>query len=148
MPLVIFEELKSSDPIFKEWYSRNKKELIINQEVNTELVKRVIQEGYGLTLTDIEFDQIGGDPFLVATALEDPANRCVVTEKVSKPKARGLNRKIPDICNDFQIKCINMVRFAKELNFRTAWQDDLPYSDSTYHDGSISSSPPLFNGDS
>ncbi len=147
MPLAIFEELQSSDPLFKEWCSRNKKELLINQEVNTELVQRVLYEGYGLTFTGIELQQIRGDPFLIATALIDPTNHCVVTEEVSRPKAMGRNRKIPDICMNFHIKCINMVRLAKDLNFKTSWQDDLPHSDSMYHSETISSSPTLFNGD-
>jgi len=141
MPLAIFNELQSSDQTFKEWCSRNKKDLITSREVSTELVMRVINDGYGLAFTDVELDQIGGDLFLIATALEDPINCCVVTEEVSRIRAVGLNRKIPDICKNFRIKCITMVRLAKQLNFKTSWQDDISPSDQTYYLGTDSSSP-------
>jgi len=144
-PKPIFDELQSNDLIFKEWLLRNKKEFVISREVSAELVRQVISKGYGESLTDIEINQIGGDPFLIASALEDPNNRCVVTEEVSKSTVMGKNRRIPDICNDFQIKCINISRLAKQLRFKTSWQDEVSPSKLKSNRGSATSS--LFGED-
>lgn len=45
--------------------------------------------GYELEFTDIEIDQIGSDPFLIATALEDPQNLCWLLRKYPDPLRVG-----------------------------------------------------------
>ena len=68
---------------------------------------KITYGGYLPNPTDEELKKIGRDPFLLSHALKDPKNRCVVTTEFSKPTRRGANRHIPDVCNDFNIRCIN-----------------------------------------
>ncbi len=117
IPPMIFAEIKPKDEHFKEWLARNKKDLILGQDEKTEFVRQVITEGYGGNLTDADLEQVGGDPFLIASALEDPKHRSVVTEETSKPNAQGANRKIPDICKDLQVRCINTLRAGEKINY-------------------------------
>lgn len=142
---MVFAEIKPKDEQFKEWLARNKKDLIFHKDEQTEFVRRVITEGYGDNLTDVDLNQIGGDPFLIASALEDPKRRSVVTEEVSNPNAQGVNRKIPDICKDLQVRCINILKFIKTLNFKTNWKEELPESELMRYPGSDSATPTLFN---
>ncbi|MCY3615317.1 MAG: DUF4411 family protein, partial [Bacteroidetes bacterium] len=133
------------DKQFKEWLAKNKTDLIFYRDEQTEFVRRVITEGYGGTLTDVDLNRIGGDPFLIASALEDPKRRTVVTEEVSKPSAQGVDRKIPDICKDLKVRCINILKFIKTLNFKTNWKEELPESELRLYSGSGSATPSLFN---
>ena len=43
---------------------------------------KVVSAGYAPDLTDDEVEKIGRDPFLIAYALADPPERCVVTGKI------------------------------------------------------------------
>lgn len=65
---------------------------------------------------------MGRDPFLLAYALTDPANRTIVTTEVSKPKKQRANRKIPDVGRDLGIRCINNFQLLRELDFKTGWK--------------------------
>lgn len=69
----------------------------------TDLVSRVINEGYCPDPTDQEIEAMGRDPFLLAYALADPLNHTIVTTEVSKPSKRRANRKVPDVGRDLGI---------------------------------------------
>ena len=145
IPPMIFAEIKPKDGQFKEWLAKNKNDLIFHQDERTEFVRRVITKGYGKNFTDVDLDGIGGDPFLIASALEDPKHRSVVTEEASKPTAQGVDRRIPDICRDLQVNCINILKFVKTLNFKTNWKEEIPESELARFSESDSSTPSLFN---
>ena len=63
----------------------------------------------------------------------------------ANPNAEGANRKIPDICKDLEIRCINILRFVKTLNFKTNWKDEISEPELTGSSGSSSSARSLFN---
>jgi len=44
----------------------NKATLLLGEEVDSDLVQIVVNEGYAHDLTDDELEQIGRDPFLIA----------------------------------------------------------------------------------
>lgn len=109
------------DPLV-EWLKTNKKVLVLDEEAVAGLVTRVTEQGYANNLTDEEIGKIGRDPFLVAYALVDIQNRSVVTTEHSRPSRRRANRKLPDVCNDFNVRCINTFTLIQELDFRTGWR--------------------------
>ena len=92
------------------------------EEAPENQVSLVTEQGYADDLTDEELEKIGRDPFLVAYALVDIQNRSVVTTEHSKPSRRRANRKLPDVCDDFNVRCINTFTLIQELDFRTAWR--------------------------
>lgn len=98
-----------------------KKALLFVEEVEQDLVARITYGGYIANPTDDELERIGRDPFLISYALKDINNRCIVTTEASKPSRRGANRHIPDVCNDFNIQCMNNYQMIKQLNFSTSW---------------------------
>jgi len=98
--------------------------LLLKEDVNESLVSRVTNEGYAPDLTDDELEEIGRDPFLVAYALINPRERCVVTTEVSKPKKQRANRKLPDVCSSFWSYIVHCLRIYKALDFKTNWNHD------------------------
>lgn len=128
MPLEIFQEIKDGsnnsekDELFA-WASekKNKDAILLADSVTSPLIKTVMEKGYSLTLNEVQLQMIGQDPFLVAHALKDPANRCVVTHEVSRPKAAAHNRKLPDACASVGVACCTPFQMMQSLGFKTAW---------------------------
>jgi hypothetical protein len=95
--------------------------ILFDEVVDSDLVARVINEGYAPDLTDDEVLQIGRDPFLIAYALASPADRCVVTTEVSASRKQRQNRRIPDVCITMGVVCCNTFEMTKALGFKTNW---------------------------
>ena len=120
----IYEELTQGRGTLSEWLKRDevKRALLSDEESDPVLVNRVVSEGYAPDLTDIEVMDIGRDPFLIAHAVTNPAIRCVVTTEVSAPSKRRQNRRVPDVCRDFNVQSCNGFSFFRALDFRTDWR--------------------------
>lgn len=128
MPIETFGELKNGDAhrnALLAWAHQPEVAdvLCFTNEVNTDLVRRVLDAGYGQNLNDDELETIGQDPFLVAHALADPEHRIVVTTEVSRPSARRQNRKVPDVCKDLGVQCHDTFKMLRELEFSTSWKN-------------------------
>ena len=96
--------------------------LVLDEQPDPALVRRVVEEGYGHDLNEHEIERLGRDPFLIAYALVDPVGRRIVTTEVSAPKKKRANRKIPDVAKRFGIQSHDVYQLTRELDFRTAWQ--------------------------
>lgn len=127
IPIEMLEEIKVGSDALSAWAKAPETEaaLRLDEEVDIELVRRVIEEGYAPDLTDIEIEEIGRDPFLIAYALVDQRNRVIVTTERSKPKAQRKNRKVPDVARQFGIRACTAFEFGHELEFRTDWRKRL-----------------------
>jgi len=131
IPIEIYEEFsdtKNKDgnkDELAEWAERPevRDALLLDEEAEQDLVARITYGGYEANPTDDTLVKIGRDPFLMSYALNDLENRCIVTTETSKPTKQGANRKIPDVCNDFSIRCINNFQMFRELNFSTNWKN-------------------------
>jgi Domain of unknown function (DUF4411) len=95
--------------------------LLLAEEVDQVQVQRVLEEGYAPDLMDQELEVIGSDPFLIAYAMAH-IDRTVVTTEVSSPAKQRQNRKIPDVCDYFGVRCINPFVLNRELGFKTQWK--------------------------
>jgi hypothetical protein len=129
MPLETFEEVRDGgndaerDLLFA-WVQdlANKTAILLDEEVNAGLVRRVIEDGYAPDLTDDQIEQVGQDPFLIAYALASPADRCVVTTEVSAPRKQRQNRRVPDVCASLGVTCCDTFAMLRALRFSTRWQ--------------------------
>lgn len=118
MPEEIYAELTISNSELGAWVREQDAQdaLMLDEEIDPELLQRVIEEGYASDLDDSEFEQIGKDPFLMGYALA-AGDRVVVTKETSKPSRQRANRKVPDICRDLSLRCMNDFQLYKELSF-------------------------------
>ena len=95
--------------------------LRLNEEVDTNLVQKVLREGYAPDLNEVEIGKIDRDPFLIAYALASKEERTVVTAEKSSPnKTRG-NRRVPDVCRSLAVKHCTVFEMNRRLGFKTSW---------------------------
>lgn len=124
VPLEIYEEIaKSSDEVAR-WIkdATVKTALKYKADVDPNLVARAVSEGNAPDLTEDEISRLGRDPFLLAYALTDPKEHCLVTTEVSKPGKIRANRHLPDVARYFGIDVCNAFAFTRRLDFRTNWR--------------------------
>ena len=120
----VFEEVTDGNGSLPEWLRRDavRSALLLDEESDPAVVSRIVNEGYAPDLTDIEIITVGRDPFLIAHAMTDIADRCVVTTESSAPAKRRQNRRVPDVCNQFKVQWCSEFAFFRALNFRTNWR--------------------------
>jgi hypothetical protein len=124
MPLEMVEEITGSADNLSTWLSEkaNLDALLLDEDTDVALVRRVTNEGYAPDLTDVEIEKIGRDPFVIAAAFRSPDERLVVTTEVSKPAAQRANRKVPDVCNSLGVRWMNSFELISTLDFTTSWR--------------------------
>lgn len=130
IPIEVYEEFsdsKDQNGVKDElatWADQNevKESLRFEEEAEQDLVARITYGGYLSNPSDDELQKIGRDPFLLSYALKDLRNRCIVTTESSRPSRQGANRHIPDVCKDFNIRCINNFQMIREMDFSTNWK--------------------------
>ncbi len=107
-----------------DWLTEHQDVLRLDEPVSTGLVAYVTEQGYAADLTDDEIEKVGRDPFLIAYALVDVQERCVVTNERSRPSRRRGNRHIPDVADALSARCIDAFGLIQELDFRTDWRSN------------------------
>jgi hypothetical protein len=126
IPREIMDEIKAGrkddDPLL-DWISaaQIQDSLVLQEAVDSALVQHVVYAGYAPDLRDDEVEKIGRDPFLIAYALADIADRTVVTTEVSRPSAQRANCKVPDVCNTLGVSSCGPFSLNRALGFRTGW---------------------------
>jgi hypothetical protein len=132
IPKEVFVEITEGptgdDPLYK-WLNEDgvKKCLLLDEAADVANVRQVIHEGYATDLNDAELIEIGQDPFLIAYARQGEGRR-VVTVEVSAPSKRRHNKKIPNVCDHFQVAWCTPFVFFRELGFSTQWKKKLEES--------------------
>ena len=129
MPLEIYEEIKDGptdgekDLLFA-WIqdAENRSSILLKEEVDIAVLQDVVNKGYANDLMDVEVEQIGRDPFLVAYAMNGN-ERCVVTTEVSKPSKKRQNRHLPDVCKSMNVLSCDTFELNRNLSFRTDWMN-------------------------
>jgi Domain of unknown function (DUF4411) len=96
MPREQYEEIVSGRGALVDWLRSEevKQALLLAEDADPTLVAEVVLRGYG-QLDEVGLERVGRDPFLIAYAFADRAQRTVVTLEVSAPRRQGANRKIP-----------------------------------------------------
>lgn len=125
IPREVFDKVTAADDVLSRWLRSHRDALLLDEEVDEELISRVISEGYASDLTDVEIETLNEDPFLVAYALVDGEHRRVVSTERSRPSSIRANRKVPDVCHQFRIICFDTFMLVRELDFSTDWRDRL-----------------------
>lgn len=125
IPQEMLAEITPASEDFLLWLSENQVNLAIDEVQSPSLVESVLLNGYGFIrsdLDDIATIEQTNDAILIAYALADRSNRCVVTlEGVQGPDTRlpkPQNRKIPLVCRQLGVTCIDTFDLIRELDFR------------------------------
>lgn len=128
IPQEMHREIRDGRDALAVWVARKESmdALLLDEEADQESVSDIINRGYAPDLTDDEVENMGLDPMLIAYAMADTNERCVVTGEISKRTQTRGNRKVPDVCADLGVQCINAIGFLDALNFRTSWDAPRP----------------------
>jgi Domain of unknown function (DUF4411) len=123
IPREQYDEVVAGRGELVDWLSdkERKKSLLLPGIVDEALVQKVIGDGYAPDLNEAELTTLGQDPFLIAYGLVSIADRTIVSFEVSAPSKQRANRKIPDVCVGFGLKCITMFELINILDFTTKW---------------------------
>jgi hypothetical protein len=118
IPSEIYEEVAPFKGPLPTWLQQRevRAALVLPERSNLRLVQRVLEVGYAPDLDDVEIEEIGKDPFLVAAALSG-SERFVVTRESSKKTQTRAKRRLPDVCKALGVKCINDFEAYRRLAF-------------------------------
>lgn len=124
VPIEQYEEVIAGKGELVDWLKEqeNKDALLFAEEADPSLVAKITNEGYAPDLDEAEVLTLGRDPFLISYGLVAATDRCVVSFEVSAPSKQRANRKVPDVCATFGIKCVNLFKLIEELDFTTEWK--------------------------
>jgi hypothetical protein len=124
IPLEQYEEVIGGRGQLVDWLKEedSRKALLFAEEADPVIVAKVTAEGYAADLDEAEQEAVGRDPFLIAYGVVAANERCVVSFEVSAPSKTRANRKVPDVCVHFGVKCITLFELIEELDFTTDWQ--------------------------
>ncbi len=109
----VYDEISIGGDELEKW-AKERKEYFLQSEVTVQYdVRDILKNHRGLVESGKKKNS--ADPFVIALAKESHCK--VVTEEV---RSRNANSpKIPDVCDDYNIECLDFVGFAREskLNF-------------------------------
>ena len=110
MPELVFDEVKDEE--IKKWCEE--KELKPYIRVTIDQIDQNKAQALIPKLVNPKTGESGGDPWVIALA-QDFQNCIVVTqEKASRNEDRP---KIPNVCKDLDIECINLLELIKRENW-------------------------------
>jgi hypothetical protein len=120
VPYEIYSEIAVSIGPLHDWLTDStvSKRMLLDQKIDSANLNTVLTQGYAPDLDDSEIEEIGQDPFLIGYALTDVTGITVVTKEVSAPSKQRANRRVPDVCNTFGVRCVNDFGFYRELDFK------------------------------
>lgn len=119
MPLETYDEITGRDygDDLEKWGLAQEEFLLLHEEYDEKLLDRVMNEGYGLELNDVNLEIIGADPYLISYGLADRVSRTIISDEKSEPNRQGANRKVPDVCAQLGILYGNLDTLKEALDY-------------------------------
>lgn len=117
LPQNVFEEIIRTEDNLTEWLKKSKIPIFeVDGDVADCLREVYANNSLHQYLVDNTKQRSLADPWVIAHALKEKA--CVVTkeEKVTTPNTTRI--KIPNVCDNMNIRWINDFKFIEELNIR------------------------------
>ena len=119
IPVEVYEKVTEAGDELSQWLKDHRDSLRLDEMIDPSLLQQVVDEGYAPDLDDVEQEKLNEDPFLIAYALVDVGSRRVVTTERSRPSATRANRKVPDVCDQFEVHHCDTFKLIRDLDFRT-----------------------------
>lgn len=114
----VLKEITIMDDSLKKWAKNQKKLFKELDEKQIAIVKEILKKYPSLAKSDNE--TAAADSFVIALAVElgsDPQKTLVQTVKghiiVTEEKLRGNKVRIPFVCKDYNLECINIIEMCR-----------------------------------
>jgi len=114
---MVFDEIKKSEDDLYKWLKDSR----IPIKKIDESVSKYLQDIYSKNdihkyLVDNTKQRSLADPWVIAHAINEQATVVTKEEKVTAVNSRRI--KIPDVCNNMGVRCINDFQLVRELNIK------------------------------
>ncbi len=116
----VFNEITQQDDELTEWCKSNKKMFKGVSSKQAKIVSEILEKYPSLIKVDRRYD---ADPWLIALAKEikDSSQKTLFSIKrliVTEEALKGNRVRIPFVCKDFDIECINRIEMFREENWK------------------------------
>lgn len=120
IPQLVYEEVVRTEDALSKWLKASKIPIAKISEPVTLNIRRILND-YPQLVDNTKARSIA-DPWVVAHAVNENATVVTKEEKVTALNARKI--KIPNVCDNIGIRCINDFQLIEELNIK--FQCSLP----------------------
>jgi predicted nucleic acid-binding protein len=117
LPQMVLEEITRTDDDLSGWLKQSKIPIRKIDEPVTECLKRIyeVNPSHKFLVDNIKQRSLA-DPWVIAHALNE--NAIVVTKEAKEIAINTKRIKIPNVCENMGIKCINDFQLIEELNIK------------------------------
>jgi len=117
IPKVVFEEITRTEDDLSKWIKKSKIPVrAINEAVAKCLTSIYTANPVHINLSDNTKQRSLADPWVIAHAMSEDA--CVVTKEEMVTAVNTDKIKIPNVCRNMKVRCINDFDFIGEVNLR------------------------------
>lgn len=117
IPKVVFEEIIRTEDDLSAWLKGSKIQIHEIKEPVTECLKKIYaaDPAHKLLVDNKRYRSLA-DPWVIAHALSD--NSCVVTKEEKITASNTDKIRIPNVCENMGVRCINDFQFIEEMNIK------------------------------
>lgn len=113
IPQHVFEEITRTEDDLAHWVKNSKILVRPTSGPITQAVRHILSNPIHSTLVDNTKGRSLADPWVIAHAFHEKA--CVVTKEEKVTAANSKKIKIPNVCENMGVRCINDFEFLQEL---------------------------------
>jgi len=114
---MVYDEIDKTDDDLSKWLKKSDIPVLkIDGQVTECLTKIYETNPVHKNLVDNIKQRSLADPWVIAHALKE--NACVVTKEVKETASNSTRIKIPNVCDNMKISCINDFQMIEELNIK------------------------------
>ncbi len=117
IPKEVFEEITRTEDELAEWLKVSKIPVYNLNESVTKCLSNIFatNPAHRLLVDNVKQRSLA-DPWVIAYAMSEGA--CVVTKEEKITAANSDRIKIPNVCENMNVRCINDFQFIEEINIR------------------------------
>ena len=121
IPKEVFEEIIRTEDELAEWLKGSKIPVYNLNESVTKCLSNIFaaNPAHRLLVDNVKQRSLA-DPWVIACAMSEDA--CVVTKEEKVTAANSDRIKIPNLCENMNVRCINDFQFIEEINIRFTCQ--------------------------
>jgi hypothetical protein len=111
----VYDEIIRTEDDLSKWLKESKIPIKKASETVIEKLKEIYQTPTHLKLVDNTKSRSLADPWVIAHAMDN--NSVVVTKEEKVTQTNSTKVKIPNVCDNLNVRWINDFEFVRELNF-------------------------------
>lgn len=116
----VYEEITKTEDNLSKWLKDSNIPVIKTTETVIEKLKEIYKTPAHLKLVDNTKNRSLADPWIIAHAMD--SNAVVVTKEEKVTQASSSKVKIPNVCDNMNVRWINDFEFVRELNLMFSCQ--------------------------